>query len=183
MAPGPSTKTTQGLSAPDLHVWASQQLGISPSASARAARAAFMNRLAEYQWVPPPAIQESYEYWSQSDGPLLPSLVEQAFQDEEYRLRAQIEEFAQNFFELHVEARQNRYKELSDQCAWSVSLSARLGKLAAGLDVSRADWQNAPTEQQELAEQVCQLFTLPAAEEARRRWQLLQELESPRCRA
>jgi hypothetical protein len=173
-------KTPQKQSAPDLHAWAGQNLGVPVDASARQARAAFMSRLAEYQWLPPPAVQESLDYWTRpAETKIFPSLREQAFADEEYRLRAQIDEFAQNFFKMAAGRRQIRYQELVDQCAWSVSLSGRLRTLAAGLDLNSRDWENLPPAQQELARHVCELFVLPGAERARRRWQLLQELEGP----
>ena len=78
------------------------------------------------------------------------------------------------------DGRHERYQTLVDQCAWSVNLSARLRTLSAGLDLDSRDWQYAPAAQRELAQHVCELFTLPAAERARCRWQLLQELEGPR---
>ena len=174
-------KTPQDMSAPDLHTWASQQLEIPLEASPREAKAAFMNKLADFQWLPPPSVEESQEYWMRPTGAeVLPSLREQAFQDEEFRLRGQVDEFARAFFSLEPDRRRTRYQTLVDQCAWSVNLSARLRALAAGLDLNSGDWQNAPSAQRELAQHVCQLFTLPAAERSRRRWQLLQELQDVR---
>jgi len=173
-------KASLNLPEPDLREWARGHLQVAAHASRREARAACLRKVAEYQWLPPAAIEESHEYWARPDGAkFFPSLFEQAFHDEEFRLRGQVEEFARTYFDVNPAQRQKRFQVLVDQCAWSANLRARLHGLAAGLELDRQVWEHAAPEEKELAQHVCQLFSLTPRERAQRRWQLLQELEAP----
>jgi hypothetical protein len=161
---------------PDLQLWASQQLGIPVEASVREARAALLRNLASNHFVPPPSVQESYEFWTRpTPDKVLPSLTEQAFYDEELRLRNLVEEFARGFFQMAPGKRKKRFQALLEQCRWSVALKARLEGLAPGLELERGSWESETPQKQDLVEALCQLFVLTPRERAQRRYQIVRD--------
>src|SRR5262249_18582312 len=145
-------KNSPELPRPDLTVWASGNLGIPCEASEREARAAMLRKLAEANFVPAQAVQESFEYWTRPEGDrIFPSLVEQAFVEEENRLRDQVEAFARDFFTLDRDRRRHRHQTLLRQCVWSPPLTFRLEALEPGLDLDLAERRYADAALKELS--------------------------------
>lgn len=155
-----------------LHRWAAEQLEFPPDVSPKESRAAFMLRLRDEDFMPPLC-------WQQASRALLggkPSetLAAEVRTQEEARLRAAVETFAVEFFLLDVAAREQRWKELCRQCAFSPPLMARLRGLERGLRLAgQSDLPN--PSHRELAGYVRELFVLRPHARATRRQELYQQ--------
>jgi hypothetical protein len=153
--------------------WAAEQLELPADVSAKESRSAFMQRLRDEDFMPPRS-------WQQASRALLGGVASEnvaarAFNEEEGRLRSVVETFAVEFFSLDVPMREQRWRELRDQCAFSPPLTARLRSLERGLRVSGESPMANPS-QQELAGYVRELFVLGPRARAARRQKLLHEL-------
>lgn len=150
--------------------WAAEQLGVEPDATADAVRAAFLSRVADAGFTPPPAPRLALEIFTgrrpwhpECTGAEQPAIIEA-----EASLRATIESFAAKYWSLSLVERRQQWLKLWEACSWSGALRQRLRGLQAGLDVVPPT-QDAP-EIAELVQHVRELYVLtPTARGERRR--------------
>jgi hypothetical protein len=154
---------------PDATAWAAREVGLRTGATPDEARAAFLRELRDNGFVPPPTRQRA---WQQLCG-LLGSAPPAALFAEEARLRNDIDEFAASFFATPITARHERWQELSQRCASSPPLVARLQALRPGLDVEVDPNSLGNPRLQQLASHVAGLFVLPPAARAAQRQAVL----------
>jgi hypothetical protein len=170
---------TNGIS-PDpndtaLVQWATRQLGLDETASEDAVRAAVRARLAQDDFLPALRRQQAVQLLCRADrSKVLPPL---ALDDEEQRLREEIDEFVQRFFQLSNVERRRQWRALQRQCQLFPPLAARLGALEAGLDAPGTDALPTDPLDRELAEHLQSLFTARRALQPGLRRALLQKLE------
>ncbi len=154
--------------AADPAAWAARQVGLTPGASPDEVRGALLREVTRDAFVPPPERQAAWRVLCSPPG-ARPPLPPEWLLAEEARLRGEVEDFAAAFFATSVAARRERWQALSDQCAFSPPLTARLAALqpALGLDLALGDIGNPRTAQ--LASQVAGLFVLaPSARAVQR---------------
>jgi hypothetical protein len=134
-------------------------LGIHESASPDEAGRAYLRKLREQEFMPPCPLHGALCVFQQK--PLPPAAEEQMRIEEETRLRAEVDAFADEFFRLLVAKRRECWKELLVRCQHLPSLSTRLQDLKGGLDV---DVGGLPTEESlrgKLAAHLVESFPLP----------------------
>lgn len=164
---------------PALRRWAAEQLGVEENATPGEARAAFLARLREANFLPPPAWRSALGLlqhglpgrWSADD--------EAARRTWEEALRDEVETYASQFFSLPVDFRQQRWRELLASCELcSPRLSARLIALEGGLRVDATAIPREGSPVGDLARDVMRLFVMRPEERASARLALIVELES-----
>lgn len=168
---------TSGSEANDAALvrWATRQLGLDETAAADAVRAAVRARLAQDDFLPGLRRQQAVQLLCRADRPkVLPPL---ALDDEEQRLREEIDEFVQRFFQLGRAERRRQWWELQRQCQQFPTLYIRLSALEAGLDAPGTDALPADPFDHELAEYLQSLFTARRSLQPGLRRALLQRLE------
>lgn len=160
---------------PALRRWAAEQLGLDEDASAEQAQRAFLARLRESEFSPPPAWASALGLWRQG----LPDRWDAhaaARRIWEGLLRDEVEVFASEFFSLDVGERQRRFRELRASCEpFSPQLSARLAALEKGLEIDAAAVPREGSPVGDLARHVMRLFVLRPAERAATRRALIVE--------
>ncbi|HZT79470.1 MAG TPA: hypothetical protein VFA26_04595 [Gemmataceae bacterium] len=166
-----ATAVQNGAGTTDRVRWAARQLGVAAGAGPGPARAALLQGLEGHGFVPPPLRQQAWEVLSGNE----PAA---SFSDppEEAGLRSDVEAFAARFFALAPAARQERWRELADRCAFSPPLSARLRELGRGLTAEPEAPELAAPHVRELAGHAAALFVLRPQPRAARRQLLLQEM-------
>jgi len=147
--------------------WATDQLGLPPTATAGAARTLLRDRLRDEDFVPPLRWQQAVQVLGEKRAPgqLPPATV---LHDEERRLDEVVSEFAGKFFTLPVDERRARWQELLDQGLAQPLIQQRLRALEPGLKVVPQPVTGGPA-CEELAEQARELFTLHGTMKAVRR--------------
>src|SRR5579872_1446991 len=115
--------------------WAAEQLGVSVGATPAEARAAFLARLPEVDFVPPSAWRAALRLLAGVTDRLPADAEEEARADEKRRLGEAVEEFAAEFWSLAVASRQQRWQALARECGPFESLRARLDLLRPGLGI------------------------------------------------
>jgi hypothetical protein len=174
-----TTGTPPEATARLLTRWAADQLELEPDVSLREARAAFMARLPDEDFVPPLRWQQAYRILGADSA--APAVAAQALADEEGRLRSEVECFAVEFWQLDGERRRQRWQELFATCASIPVLAARLRALEPGLKVgSAALASDAATGA--LVEALRELFVLRPLPRAIRRQEFLQKLGADETR-
>ncbi|MBL8797497.1 MAG: hypothetical protein JNM56_26590 [Planctomycetia bacterium] len=155
--------------------WANRQLGLDEHAAPDSVRAAVRERLAEDDFLPSLRRQHAVQLLCRADRPkVLPPV---ALEDEEQRLREEIDDFAAEFFQQDCLVRRRRWRELQRQCQPFPPLAARLAALEPGLNVPGVDELPPEPDTRELAEHLQALFvTRPAVRPGLRRM-LLGKLE------
>jgi hypothetical protein len=150
--------------------WAAEELGVAAGAAPDVVRGAFLRRLAETDFVPPPAALRAYRHLAEGR-PLRAenACAEHVLLAEEDRLRTEVEDFAEQFFTLAPPERRQRWLALTERCRWSPPLAARLLGLEAGLGVDLSEVPDADPLAARLARQVGELFVLRPADRAQRR--------------
>jgi len=144
--------------------WATEQLGLSSSASATDARNALRDRLRDEDFVPPLRWQQAVQVYCGSS-----KINPAAFLDNEAeRLEGEMAEFAAQFFDLPPAERRARWHNLLDQCPQYPLLQARLEHLRAGLDYQPLPRPLDPVGA-EVAATARELFVLPNPQRAARR--------------
>jgi hypothetical protein len=161
--------------------WAAEQLGLSPHASADEVRAAWLRRLPEEDFVPSSELR-----WAlaallrrQPERGWETRADEAASAAEEERLRGEVEAFAEQFWYMPADERRRRWQELTDRCAFTPTLRARLSLLESGLAVD----SHAPSEDArvvELADHMRELFVLRPGPRARARRAILRRMKDDR---
>lgn len=161
--------------------WAAEQLGLSPHASSEEARAAWLRRLPEDDFVP-----SSESRWALAallrrpqDGGWEARADEAAFVAEEERLRDEVETFATQFWDIPVGERRRRWEELRDRCAFAPALRARLRLLEPGLAVE-ARIASEDERVIHLANHVREIFVLRPGLRARARQEILHGMRKNR---
>jgi hypothetical protein len=110
-------------------------LGVPEDASGAEARRAYLRQLRENDFVPPRAARQALHVLG--GGPALPETDEEAVLEEEGRLRAEVDSFAQEFFDVPVARRRERWQALLSWCRQVPPLVARLSALKAGLALDK----------------------------------------------
>lgn len=159
--------------------WAAEQLEVSPDASPDEVRAAWLRRLAEDDFVPSSDSRQALEVFLQRhpEGGWLARADEAAAQWEEEQLRAEVEAFAAEFWNLSVEERRQRWENLAERCAFAPALRVRMDQLGTGLDIVAPLPRN-DARVSELVEHVRELFVLRPGPRARLRQSLLAQMRN-----
>jgi hypothetical protein len=145
-------------------------------------RAAWLRRLPQEDFVPPAESRWALESFlgRQPEGGWEARADEAAAQEEEQRLRGEVEAFAEQFWDLSPEERGGRWMELLNRNV-SASLYARLHLLEPGLGViSMPAEADADARVIELARHVRDLFVLRRGPRARARQVLLRRMANER---
>jgi hypothetical protein len=161
-------------SSPIATAWAACEVGLCTGVTSDEARAAFLRELTDNGFVPSPTRQRA---WQQLCG-LLGGPPSEALLAEEARLRNEIDEFAASFFATPIAARRQRWQELSQRCASSPPLVARLQALRPGLDVELDPNRLGNPRLEQLASHVAGLFVLPPAARAAQRQAVLRTAQT-----
>jgi hypothetical protein len=167
-----------------LRRWAAKELGVSPTATADEARAAFLRRLPREDFVPPPALVRAARCLGvgPAAAPRDARARAEASRAEEDAVRTEIEDFADRYWKLSPAERRACWDALSERAAFSLALRARLQGLEAGLDVAGPELPpDADPHLVELARQVCAIYVLPLGPRVRA-WQSLRREMRPRLR-
>jgi hypothetical protein len=164
------------IPAAELNAWAAGQLQVSPGASPGEVQAALWRSLPEADFVPAPAVDQAWRILIPRRSVPAPgvSMEDRSFQEKEEQWRAEVEQFAQEFFNLSPTDRHRRWQDLHGRFAWSRPLAARLKALAVGLTVNRDAYLADSPQRRRLAHYVCDLFVLRPAERAAQRRALLE---------
>jgi hypothetical protein len=156
-------ETTMSDALPNPEQWAARTLGIPEGIDEASARAALLRELASDGFVPPLVRQIAWTAFLDPQAPL-PDAARRAA---EVRLRAEIDDFAAEFFSLAPEERGRQWQTLAARAAGSASLAARLAALEPGLNVVPPAQENPKVAR--LSAAVVSLFVLaPLARAAQR---------------
>jgi hypothetical protein len=156
--------------------WAAAELGVRPDAPPEEVRAAFLRRLADEEFVPPPSWRWAVEALTRRgpDGPSEARADAEASRAEEERLREEVEAFTEQFWALAPAERGSSWQHLAARCGFSPPLRARLEQLRPGLDAGPAPRDGTePPEVVELAAHIQDLFVLRPGPRARARREVL----------
>jgi hypothetical protein len=144
--------------------WARGVLGVPAGAAPQEAFGIVLARLEEAEFVPPPQWEQAMllladepprELW-------LRHQREDMLRPREIALKAEVDCLAEEFFALLPAARHARWRELTEKCAFSVPLSARLEALVDGLDVTPPPIEDDPSLPiSRLINDLCRAFVLP----------------------
>jgi hypothetical protein len=152
--------------------WAAGQLGLAADATAAEARAAFLRRLPREDFVPPLELVQAARCFGVGATAARDARTEaEVARAEEAALRVDVEEFADQYWELRPADRRTRWETLWAHANFSLGLRARLKCLEDGLDIARKQVP-AGTDPlvAELACRVCDIYVLRLAARARA-WQ------------
>jgi hypothetical protein len=161
--------------------WAAEQLEVSANASAEEVRAAWLRRLPADDFVPSSEARYALHtlLHPQAEDGWRTKAQEAADEQDEERLRGEVEAFAVQFWEVPLGERRQRWQSLAERCAFAPALRARLRQLEAGLDVNARDLSE-DARVVELAEHVSELFVLRPGPRARARQAFLRRTRANR---
>lgn len=151
---------------PDARARAADLLGVPPESSPAEARAAFLKRLEQVDFVPPPHWVAGLALFGVTPAPGAAAALEQSGRES---LRAEVDDFARQFWSLAPDERKGRWSALRDRCEGEPALHRRLAQLGAGLDVEAREFWIGDGFGTTLAGLVQELFPLPPLERAARR--------------
>ncbi len=155
--------------------WAAELLEVPEVASPAEARRAYLGKLRECAFLPPRSWRQALRVLEGGSAPAEPD--EEWLTEEEARLRAEVETFAEEFFAVPVAQRRERWEALLCRCENMLPLVVRLQALKAGLEV---ETQGLPLDQSpggRLVEQLLQTFPLPPLARAASRQAFLRRVE------
>ena len=141
------TTMTTGISpdVPPACRWAAEMLGVPEDAAGAEARGAYFRKLRENDFASPGSLHHALRLLEGQKEPA--ELNEEWLLEEEGRLHAEIESFAEEFFNLTAKQRRERWEALLCRCESAPALAARLQnlKIAGLLDGKRATthWRHA----------------------------------------
>jgi hypothetical protein len=171
---------TTGTSLDDGRRWAAELLDVAEVAPRAEVRRAYLERLRDYDFQPPRSLRDALRVL---EGRCVPGIDEDRLREEEARLRAEVESFAEEFFDLSVGERRLRWDALSSACRGVPPLAARLRALRAGLGVETAGFPSDESFAGLLAEQLLRAFALPPLAQAASRQAFLRQIEEPAAEA
>ncbi len=167
------TTGTNPDAGPALRRWAAEVLGVREDASPAEARRAYLGKLRERDFLPPPSWRQALRLL---DGaPAEPD--DEWLAEEEDRLRTEVASFADEFFTLPAARRRERWDTLLSRCRGVPQLVVRLQSLKAGLEVESQGLPLDDSPRGRLAEQLLQTFPLPPLARAASRQAFLRRLE------
>ena len=154
--------------------WSLQQLGMPPGNAPEICTAAFLQRVADEDFVPPPRLREAWECavrGCSNSGPVSRWLESNA----ETEVGSRIEEFARQFFNLPPEQRSAQWERLyADAQSWP-RLETRLRQLRPGIAVEFTPLPALNLREARLIQFIRELFPLPPEQRAPRWRQMLRE--------
>jgi hypothetical protein len=164
----------------ELRRWAADQLGTSPDAPTTEARAAFLQLLRDADFVPPTEWHLAYKVLAADETSARAAVVSDpnVLRDVQDRLRAEIDEFTGEFFDLPPAERRSRWRELKSRTVSFRSLSAWLDALSHGLDADKNTTLNGSPQLERLYEVVLQNFVLRPTEAAWHRQRFIHECQA-----
>jgi hypothetical protein len=154
--------------------WAAEQLGVPSESPPEVCTAAFLRRLADEDFVPPPRLREAWELaarGSSDDGPAMRWLDTTA----EAELSGRVEEFAAQFFNLPPEQRSAHWERLYADARRRHRLETRLRRLKPGLAIEFKPERALSLREAKLVQWIRELFPLPPEQRAVRRRQMLRD--------
>ncbi len=192
-----TTGTPPDLAERCVRRWAAAQLDLPADVSLADAKAAFLSRVRDEDFMPPAHWQQAYHVLA--GAPPSPAVLGQALADDENRLRTEVEKFAVDFFRFDVPTRLSHWQTLAAECAFAPPLAARLAGLERGLRVvppsgperkqggeivdDICNWETLHVAQvvqrsdvHELVDYICELFVLRPHARAVRRQEIFKEL-------
>ncbi len=156
--------------------WAAGLLGAHESASPEEAGRAYLRKLREQEFMPPFPLHGALRVFQQQ--PLSAAAEEQVRVEEQTRLRAEVDAFANEFFRLPAAKRRERWNELLVRCRHLRTLSARLQDLNDGLDVDIGGVPMDESQVGKLAAHLVESFPLPRLGRAASRQAFLRVVEN-----
>jgi hypothetical protein len=148
---------------------------VPENASSAEARRAYFRQVRESDFLPP---RSWYHALRVLEGKPIPTELDQEWRlEEECRLRAEVEAFAEEFFRLPVSQRRQRWEALLSRCQGVLALTARLQALKAGLEVEGQGLLPDQVFHGRLVEQLLHAFPLPPLAHAASRQAFLRQIE------
>ena len=154
--------------------WAAAQLGVPPESSPEVCTTAFLRRLAEEDFVPPPRLKDAWQFVTRGSSDSRPALP-WIDSDAESELSGRIEEFAGQFFNLPPEQRSAHWERLYAEAQQWPRLETRLRRLKPGLTIEFKPLPTLSLREAKLIQWIRELFPLPMEERAVRRRQMLRD--------
>jgi hypothetical protein len=148
---------------------------VPEDASPAEARRAYLGKLRESAFLPPRSWQQAVRVLDGKPAPAEPD--EEWLAEEEARLRAEVDSFAEEFFTLPVDQRRERWEGLLSRCQNLPPLVVRLQALKAGLVVEKEGLPEDGSPTGLLADHLLQSFPLPPLSRAASRQEFLRRLE------
>ena len=143
-------------------------LQVAEDASADEVRAAFLTRLEDEDFLPPPEVPAAFRVLMAANESFDVSGAD-ARKLAGASLTAEVEQFARDFFTLSPEARQKDFLALGQRCQGVPKLLVRLKALRAGLELDAADLPPGPSDARSLAEEALACFVMLPVDRAIRR--------------
>jgi len=143
-------------------------LQVAEDASADEVRAAFLTRLEDEDFLPPPEVPAAFRVLMAANESFDVSGAD-ARKLAGASLTAEVEQFARDFFTLSPEARQKDFLALGQRCQGVPKLLVRLKALRAGLELDAADLPPGLSDARSLAEEALACFVMHPVERAVRR--------------
>jgi len=159
--------------------WARRQLGVPADATPEQVQAKFLAVVEEDDFVPDESLSTAYRILRTGTGGLLEQREPKEFLlAEEETLTEEVEQFAQQMFELPMAERRRRWTELHSRSHLALRPRGRLEVLSPALkaDLSAIDQNDALSVK--LAGHLCELHPLLPVARAARRGQVLDQLKN-----
>ncbi len=162
--------------------WAAGLLGVPPGANPSEARAAFLRRLPEVDFVPPPAWRRALGILDgcPAHGPDDPSFYFHEMLAAEDRLRAEVDTFAGRFWALDPAERRRTWNGLSARCSAFPALGSWLERLEPALPVKPVFPVPMDPQVSELLRRTQELYVLRPGEAAREHREYLRQMRRDR---
>ncbi len=175
-----SRRELSSLSRSDRRLsWARRQLGVPADATPEQVQARFLTIVEEDDFVPDESVQTAYRMLPSGAGGLVQQHEPREFLlAEEELLTEEVEQFAEQMFELPLPERRRRWTELHSRSHLALRPRGRLESLSAGLKADLSVVDNIDRVSVRLADHLCELFLLLPVARATRRAQILDELKN-----
>jgi hypothetical protein len=155
--------------------WAAELLGVQENTPPVEARRAYFRKLRENDFLPERSLHHAALIL---EGKPVPAEVEdELLLEEESRLHADVESFAEELFKLPPSQRRERWHRLFSRCRSALPLMTRLQALKAGLDVDTAQMPLDQSARDWLVAHLLESFPLRPQAQAAARQAFLREIE------
>lgn len=160
--------------------WAGKELDLENPGDRAAARAEFLRRLPEADFLPPASWPLALALLQGRKLPDHPTPAQaEALHGQERGLRHELDQFTERFFQIDVSRRRRQWQALVARCHDHPVLAGWLDHLEAGLEVRVEDLPEEPAHVAVLTRQMAVSFVLRPAERAKQRRDFLSTLSKP----
>ena len=150
----------------DLLTWASETMGLSAQSDSDQIRRSAFEQLAKLDFSPSESWHTALVVILGPESKAFRDVPDSYFEIREEQLNQQIDNLAQEFFQLSPEQRRARWDELYPVCQPWPQLRLWLDQLKRGLDVRPESLANTAESIQVLGTLICRSFVLPPARRA-----------------